>query len=118
MYNPKSPVCITIPSTVSLSHPFPTKDVLFKVPENSAFPTFAGLPPPPPVVPLLLQLIENSNINDNNVIRNVLKELLFKVCNSRFALLNVYTVSHFYCLHKNLFIFIIIYFLLFVKRLF
>ena len=76
--------------------------MLFKVPENSAFPTFAGLPPPPPVVPLLLQLMKNSNINDNNVIRNVLKELSVKVCNSRFALLNVYTVSHFYCLHKNL----------------
>ena len=75
--------------------------MLFKVPSNSAFPTVAGVPPPPPVVPLLLQLIENSNINDNNVIRNVLKELSVKVCNSRFALLNVYTVSHFYCLHKK-----------------
>ena len=41
----------------------------------------------PPVVPSLLQLIENSNVNDNNVIRNVLKGLLVKARNSRFALL-------------------------------
>ena len=73
-------------------------------------------PPPPPVLSSLLQLIENNNINDNNVIRNGLKELLVKVCNSRFALLNVYTVSHFYCLHENLFMIIIIHFLLFVNR--
>ncbi|WP_432631768.1 hypothetical protein [Brachyspira sp.] len=37
------------------------------MPENSAFATFTGLPPP--VVPSLLQLIENNNVNDNNVIR-------------------------------------------------
>ena len=61
--------------------------MLFSVPSNSASPTLAGLPPPPPVVPSLLQLIENSNVNDNNVIRNVLKELLVKARNSRFALL-------------------------------
>ena len=75
------------------------------------------IPPPPPVLSSLLQLMKNNNVNDNNVIRNVFKELSVKVCNSRFALLNVYTVSHFYCLHKNLFVFIIIYFLLFVNSL-
>ena len=62
----------------------------------------------------LLQLIENSNVNDNNVIRNVLKELLFKAYNSRFALLcfallclrNLH-YTYFYLFFVNYFIIIV-----------
>ena len=69
----------------------PEKWLLAPLPE-----VFSSLP----VLASLLQLIENDSMNVNNKIRNVLKELLIRRYNSRFALLNVYTVSHFYCLHK------------------
>ena len=71
----------------------PEKWLLTALPELLPLPElFSSLP----VLSSLLQLIENNKVSDNNVIRNVLRELLIRRYNSRFALLNVYTVSHFY----------------------
>lgn len=69
-----------------------------------------------PVLSSLLQLIENDSINVNKI-RNVLRELFIRRYNSRFALLNVYTVSHFTASTNNLSVYIIIHFLLFVNNL-
>ena len=71
----------------------PEKWLLTALPELLPLPElFSSLP----VLSSLLQLTENDSINVNNKIRNVLRELLIRRYNSRFALLNVYTVSHFY----------------------
>ena len=91
----KFPISIVSVSSVSVPLPPVPMSVPLPLPLSSFPVSFPDVGFSLPVLLSLPQLVKNSNVSDNNAIRNILKEFLVKMCNSRFALLNVYTVIHF-----------------------